>query len=254
MFGAWSALLGLAVARSRRRAGSLLAVTLGVAAAAAVVLAVAPLTLIAREAAMSEQLSAAGTGERSLRLSVRRAGDHDGGAPQYADLGAQARDGLVAKGLAPGTARAVKLTGRATTGDRPPLVLAGVDGLAGRVRLISGRLPRGCDARRCEVLEVAGARVPARLRLYDVRVRVVGRGKLDNVPLGPLPPPVGTLEAGSTFLVTDGIAPLLAVRELDVVPRTFTWTRVLDPAAVHPWNATRVARRNASPGAELFSG
>ena len=40
--------------------------------------------------------------------------------------------------------------------------------------------------------------------------------------------------------MTDGIAPLLAVRELDVVPRTFTWTRVLDPAAVHPWNATRV--------------
>ena len=73
-----------------------------------------------------------------------------------------------------------------------------------------------------------------------MRVRVVGRGKLDSVPLGPLPPPVGTLEAGSTFLVTDGIAPLLAVRELDVVPRTFTWTRVLDPAAVHPWNATRV--------------
>ena len=52
MFGAWSALLGLAIARSRRRAGSLIAVMLGVAAAAAVVLAVAPLTLIAREAAM----------------------------------------------------------------------------------------------------------------------------------------------------------------------------------------------------------
>ena len=55
MFRAWSALLGLAVARSRRRAGSLLAVTLGVAAAAAVVLAVAPLTLVAREAAMGRR-------------------------------------------------------------------------------------------------------------------------------------------------------------------------------------------------------
>ena len=171
---------------------------------------------------------------------MRRAGDHDGGAPQYADLGRQADAGLVGTGLAAGTARAVKWTGRATTGDRPPLVLAGVDGLAGRVRLTGGRLPRGCDASRCEVLAVAGARVPARLRLYDVRVRVVGSGKLDSAPLGPLPPPAGTLEAGSTFLVTDGVAPLLAVRELDPVPRTFTWTRLLDPAAVHPWNAGRV--------------
>ena len=64
MFRAWSALLGLAVARSRRRAGSLLAVTLGVAAAAAVVLAVAPLTLVAREAAMGEALSDASVAER----------------------------------------------------------------------------------------------------------------------------------------------------------------------------------------------
>ena len=240
VFRAWSALLGLAVARSRRRAGSLLAVTLGVAAAAAVVLAVAPLTLVAREAAMGDALSGASVAERSLRLSVRRAGGHDGGAPQYADLGRQADDGLVGTGLAAGTARAVKWTGRATTGDRPPLVLAGVDGLAGRVRLTGGRLPRRCDASRCEVLAVAGARVPARLRLYDIRVRVVGSGKLDSAPLGPLPPPAGTLEAGSTVLVTDGVAPLLAVRELDPVPRTFTWTRLLDPAAVHPWNAGRV--------------
>ena len=134
----------------------------------------------------------------------------------------------------------MKISGRATTGERPPLVLAGVDQLAGRLRLTGGRLPRGCDASRCEVVAVAGARVPARLRLYDVRLRVVGSGKLDSAPLGPLPPPAGPLEAGSTVLVTDGVAPLLAVRELDPVPRTFTWTRLLDPATVHPWNAGRV--------------
>ena len=57
MLGAWTALLGLAVARSRRRAGSVLVVALGVAAAAAVVLAVAPLTLVAREAALERVLA-----------------------------------------------------------------------------------------------------------------------------------------------------------------------------------------------------
>lgn len=243
MLRAWSALLGLAVARSRRRAGSLLAVAGGVAAAAAVVLAVVPLTLVAREAAMERALTSASPAERSLRLTVRRAGGHDGGAPQFADLDAQARAGLQGSGLAPGTARAVRVSGRAEIEDppaRPPLVLAGVDGLAGRLRLESGRAPRGCDASRCEVVAVAGARVPDRLTLYDVRVQVVGRGKLDGVPLGSLPPPAGAIDGSSTFLVTDGVAPVLALRELDVVPRSFAWTRVLDPDAVHPWNAGRV--------------
>ena len=115
-------------------------------------------------------------------------------------------------------------------------MLAGVDGLAGRVRLVSGRLPRGCDETRCEVLRVAGEQVPDALELYDVPLRVVGTGRLDAVPLGPLPPPAGSIDAVSTFLVSDGVAPLLSIQALDVVPRTFTWTRVLDPAAVHPWN------------------
>ena len=138
----------------------------------------------------------------------------------------------------------MQLTGRATTGDRPPLVLAGVDGLAGRVRLTLRAACRvRCDARALRGPGGRGcARAPAAARSTDARVRVVGRGKLDGVPLGPLPPPAGTLEAGSTFLVTDGVEPLLALRELDAVPRTFTWTRVLDPAAVHPWNADPRAR------------
>ncbi len=237
MFGAWSALVGLAVARSRRRAGSLLAVGVGVAAAAAVVLAVAPLTLIARQSSLEDVLRSATPAERSLRLTVRRPNDVEGGAAQYRDLDAQARDGLDARGLLPGTAKAVRMSGRAPT--QEPLVLAGVDGLAGRVRLVSGRLPRGCDETRCEVLRVAGEQVPDALELYDVPLRVVGTGRLDAVPLGPLPPPAGSIDAVSTFLVSDGVAPLLSIQALDVVPRTFTWTRVLDPAAVHPWNTNR---------------
>ena len=164
---------------------------------------------------MGEALSGASVAERSLRLSVRRAGDHDGGAPQYADLGRQADAGLVGAGLAAGTARAVKWTGRATTGDRPPLVLAGVDGLAGRVRLTGGRLPRGCDASRCEVVAVAGARVPARVAAQGVAR--AGRGQRASSTAcrsARCRRATGTLESGSTFLVADGVAPLLAVREL----------------------------------------
>ncbi|WP_169542035.1 FtsX-like permease family protein [Solirubrobacter soli] len=210
---------------------------MGVAAAAAVVLAVAPLTLVARQSSLEEVLRKATPAERALRLTVRRPNDHEGGAGQYQDLDRQARDGLVSAGLLPGTVKAVRMSGRAVT--QEPLVLAGVDGLAGHVKLVSGRLPKGCDEKGCEVLRVAGEKVRARLELYDVPLRVVGVGRLDALPLGPLPPPAGLIDANSTFLVTDGVDPLLSLQELDIVPRVFMWTRVLDPGAVHPWNTNR---------------
>jgi hypothetical protein len=237
VFGAWRALLGLAVARSRRRAGSLLAVGIGVAAAAAVVLAVAPLTLVARQSSLEEVLTRAAPAERALRLTVRRPNAHEGGVEQYRELDARARDGLVSRGLRPGTVKAIRMSGRAPT--QEPLVLAGVDGLARHVRVTSGRLPRRCDATRCEVLQVAGERVRASLELYDVPLRVVGTGRLDALPLGPLPPPAGSIDASASFLVGDGVATLLSIEALEVVPRVFTWTRELDPAAVHPWNTNR---------------
>jgi hypothetical protein len=49
----------------------LLAVAVGVAAAAAVVLAAGPLTLVARDAALGRALSEASPSERSLRLTVQ---------------------------------------------------------------------------------------------------------------------------------------------------------------------------------------
>ena len=77
-------------------------------------------------------------------------------------------------------------------------------------------------------------------KLQGTRLRVVGRARLDALPLGPLPPPPGRLDSEATFVVTDGVDPLLALPELFGLPRTFAYTRVLDPAAVHPWNAARV--------------
>ena len=125
-------------------------------------------------------------------------------------------------------------------------MLAGVDGLAGRVRLVSGRLPRGCDEERCEVLAGRGrAACPRALELYDVPLR----GRRDaagstRVPLGPLPPPAGLDRRGARRSWSPTASRRCSsIQALDVVPRTFTWTRVLDPAAVHPWNTNRVAGR-----------
>ncbi|MDA0170253.1 hypothetical protein OJ998_14240 [Solirubrobacter taibaiensis] len=239
------AVLGLVLARARRRAGALLAVAVGVAAAAAVVLAAGPLTLVARDAAMERSLAGASSSERALRLTVQRAGEREGGSGVLAGLETQVRSGFPGAG-----ARAVRFSGR--TVGRTPVVLAGVDGLAGFVRLSSGRLPTRCDARVCEVIALT-ERAPAAVRLQDARLLVVGRGRLDGVPLGPLPPRAGGLDAGATFLVADGVEPLLALEALDGLPRTFAWTRVVDAATVHPWNADRVLREFADVQ-DAFSG
>ena len=103
------------------------------------------------------------------------------------------------------------------------------------------------------MLQVAGEKVRPALELYDVPLRVVGTGRLDALPLGALPPPAGSIDASASFLVTDGVAPLLSIQALDIVPRTFTWTRVLDPAAVHPWNTNRTLNGLASAEA-AFAG
>jgi hypothetical protein len=90
----------------RRRPAALLAVALGVAAAAAAVLASAPLSLVSRQSAMERTLQAAPASERALRLTVVR----DRGGP--AGLDATVRDGLRGSAFAPGVSRAVRFGGR----------------------------------------------------------------------------------------------------------------------------------------------
>lgn len=226
------AVLGLVLARSRRRAGALLAVAVGVAAAAAVVLAAGPLTLVARDAAMGRTLSKASASERALRLTVQRPGVREGGPDALRTLETDVATGFPGAG-----ARSVRFSGRAV--GRTSVVLAGVDTLGRHVRLVAGRLPTRCDARVCEVVAVAG-RPAAVVHLEGTRLRVVGRGRLDGVPLGPLPPAPGRPDAGATFLVAGGVEPLLALEALDGLPRTFGWTRVIDASTVHPWNTDRV--------------
>lgn len=232
MFAGVLAVLGLVLARSRRRAGALLAVAVGVAAAAAVVLAAGPLTLVARDAALGRAVEGASADARALRLTVQRPGAREGGAEALRGL-----ENDVAAGFPGAGARAVRFSGRAV--GRRSVVLAGVDGLGTHLRLTAGRMPERCDERACEVVTVAG-RVGPVVQLDGARLRVVGRGRLDGVPLGPLPPRPGRPDSGATFLVAGGVEPLLALEALDGLPRTFAWTRVVDPASIHPWTTDRV--------------
>lgn len=92
-------MLGPVVARSRRRVGALVAVAVGVAAAAAAVLAAGPLTLVARDAALSRALAEASSSERALRLTVQRAGDREGGPAVLAALENDVRVSALVAGL-----------------------------------------------------------------------------------------------------------------------------------------------------------
>jgi hypothetical protein len=69
---------------------------------------------------------------------------------------------------------------------------------------------------------------------------VVGTGRLDGVPLGPVPPRSGSVDSGAAFVVAPGVEALAGLRPLRALPRTFAWSRVLDPAAVFPWSADRL--------------
>jgi hypothetical protein len=235
MFGAWAALAGLAGARVRRRAGALLAVALGVAAAAAAVLAASPLSLVSRQSAMQRSLQAAPAAERALRVTVLRDGRAGGG---LASADSAVRDGLRGSAFAPGVARAVRFGGRPV--GRTSVVLTGVDAPDRWIALRSGRLPRVCSDRVCEVVAIGGTRVRRSFVLEGLRIRVVGAGRLDGVPLGAVPPGRGSVDASAAFVAASGVERLARLRRLRALPRTFAWARVLDPALVHPWSADRL--------------
>lgn len=149
-------------------------------------------------------------------------------------LDAQARDGLAAPALAPGTARAVRFSGQAA-GRLGTVALAGVDAPRRWLHVTAGRLPHTCAKAACEVVALGERELPATLRLDGLPLRVVGRARLDGVPLGTLPPYAGSIDAGAAFVVTAGVDRL--TRLLPKLPRTYAWARVLDPARVHPWSA-----------------
>ena len=197
----WSALLGLAVARSRRRAGSLLAVALG----------------RGRRGGGGARGGAADAGRAARRRwSEALSGATRGGALAAADAcgaPATARAGRRStptwtRRRATGWWRRAGCRGRRgpcssagarRSGARPPLVLAGVDGLAGAR---AARPPGGCRAA-CDARALRGAsrsRARACRRALRALRRAAcgssGAGGSTALPLGPLPPPAGHARRG----------------------------------------------------------
>ncbi|HEY6150781.1 MAG TPA: hypothetical protein VIW19_09695, partial [Gaiellaceae bacterium] len=250
-------------ARLARRGGRFLLVGLGVAASAAMLAAVIAGALAAQDRDAGKQVEAIDPASRSIHVTWFSVG---GQAAPYSTLNGHVRRTL------------------RTVTDRPPattslyresqlggafLSLGAVDDLGRWVKLRTGRLPRPCTLRRCEVLVVrGGGRIP---HSPGLRLVPVGTGDVvspvlfgDAVPsLGlhqsqfvqqiaryhrPKPPPL---------VLANGVAGLARWPDLRDAYRTYSWVVPLDRRVVRSWSADSLAGRiehiRSSLQAEVFA-
>lgn len=127
------------------------------------------------------------------------------------------------------------------------LELTAVERLGSFVRLASGRLPRSCVARRCEVLEIGSARLPRTLGSPGLRVVPVGRASL-TVPsvLGDFTEP-----SNATLVVGSDVRGLASLPVLESLFRTASWVVPLAPGDVHEWDVPKLLAREAQAQAVL---
>jgi hypothetical protein len=187
--------LGLAWHRLRARSAGALLAGSGIAIGTAVVTGVLVGTTVAQDRSTSQAVERLAEPSRSTRAVWF-------GVPAGADERYRPLDAAVRKEtstLPLGSPTPIVLFRESTVGGRFA-GLAAVDGLAGRVLVRGGRLPRTCRPARCEVL------------------RLRGRGKLPNVP-GLRLVEVGRASLPSRVLFGDFLAPTdNALADAEVAP------------------------------------
>jgi hypothetical protein len=225
----------LAAARARAAPGRPLLVAAGVAIAVGLLGTAAGAGALAGEEAARQALERLPPQERNLRVGW------SGGLTPGVDRRAIAT--LRSLTPAPQTSSVLFLATRTDAGGAsesgPSVQLAAIDPLSRWVALRSGRLPRTCSPRRCEVVQVGGAPVGRPLRRQGTTVVVVGRGALNSsVPLGFAPragaPGVGNRRAPRVFV---GANPK-ALDELSgyaSVFRSHGWSAPLDLGSRPSW-------------------
>jgi hypothetical protein len=216
--------LGSLLAARVRHAGVrrlAVAVALGLGTALAVVS--AAVTAVTAEGALDSAVSSLQPGERSVTVSTY-------GLPtsgRVAELDTLVRTALPRLGSGPVRRQLLYRE----LGDRrhSAVVLGAADGLAGVVRLVSGRLPVSCTPTRCEVVLVLAPDAPATRRPPDLDpalgVVVVGSVRRSD-PL--LLAGTFTPTNGAPLLLGDGVVPVGAIAALDSFARTIGWVMPLD--------------------------
>ena len=235
--------------RLARRGGRFLLVAVGVAAAAAMLAAVVAGALAAQDRDVAKRVSAIDEGSRSIHVTWFSVG---GQAAPYSTLDRHVRGKL--RTVTDRPAAATSLYRESQLGGAF-LSLGAVDDLGRWVRVRSGRLPRPCTLRRCEVLVVRkGGRLPD---VPGLRLVPVGEGDVVSATLfGDAVPSLGLHQ--STFVrqmaryhrpappplvLANGVAGLDRWPRLHDAYRTYSWVVPLDRKLVHSWSAGSLATR-----------
>ena len=215
------AALRLVLARIRHRPARAAIVTLGVAAAIFGVAITISVRAAAGDLALRQAIAELPVGERTFTATY----PNPVTGPELAAIDRIARRSLAT--LSPLPATRELLFSKLALLDRGSFLLGAVDGLSQQVRLTSGRLPRRCDATRCEVVQVLGRREPA----VDASLRlvIVGHARLRQRALLS-----GAFDPGSARAVLFGpsVAAMRGITALELFQRTHGWVVPVDTTAL----------------------
>jgi hypothetical protein len=230
----------LAGGRALHRPGRQALVALGVAAAVALLAGVVGGGTVAAERSVRAGLAALPASERAVRLNW------SGGYP----AGTDARARRLLASLSHGAQTRTLLLRPVRLNDQV-VQLAAIEPLPRWVRLAAGRMPGTCTPRACDVVQVDGPSLGARLndRVEGVDLRVTGRGALTSTaPLG-----FTRTASGEPLLLTSSVRNLNHLAALSSIFRGFGWMAPLTASDVHAWALGDVRRHLAQAQAAIAS-
>ncbi len=228
--------LALAVARLRRRPGRGLLTALGVALAAAALIATLAIRTLAGDVALRQSITVLPVGDRSATVSRSQASEDLPG------LERTARAALARLG----TARVRSETMLRVLSDSKGGVfrLAAVEDAPSAVRLTSGRLPRPCSGGTCEVLLIGTAQPDLDAGLG---IEIVGRAVLtDPVVLA------GTFDPGpeTPVLLTSDLEGIARHEPVILIQRSYGWVAPLDASALRVAGLPALMRATAEAASD----
>lgn len=253
----------LAWRRVRRRDSGAVVTVLGLAVASALLAGVLGGVAIASDRFTSQEVARIPASVRALRAVWF-------GVPTGADENYRSLDGQVRRALA-----GVRLAGptplvlfRESTVAGRFVGIAGVEGLSGRVLVRSGRLPRTCAPRRCEVLRLRGAgRLPDApgLRLVEVGTGTLRSRQLFGDFLEPTDNATADAEvapalresgryhrpAPAPLVVAEGVDALASSPALSLTYRSYGWVWPLASGSPRLWEIDGLRERVGRARAEL---
>ncbi len=228
--------LALAVARLRRRPGRGLLTALGVALAAAALVATLAIRTLAGDLALRQAITVLPVGDRSATVSRSQATEDLPG------LDRTARAALARLGTA--RVRSEIMLRVLSDGKGGTFRLAAVEDAPSAVRLTSGRLPQPCSGGTCEVLLIGTAEPDLD---PELGIEVVGRAALtDPVVLA------GTFDPGpeTPILLTSDLEGLQAHEPVILIQRSYGWVAPLDATSLRVAGLGELLRTTAAAASD----